>query len=86
MVDTVDMTQVNEYEITNNEEKQIQVQYPFSAKLEDSQSGVRITCHCYSTSVEQLRRDLLSVYVGIQNDLRNHSIPIAKVKNGEAKI
>ena len=61
-----------------------QFQFSHSAKLTSTAKGVRIDVHCYGNSSEEVRQQLLKMYVGIETDLRNHSIPIAPIelKNG----
>lgn len=59
-------------------------QFSHSAKLTSTAKGVRIDVHCYGNSSEEVRQQLLKMYVGIETDLRNHCIPIAPIelKNG----
>ena len=63
------------------ETNQIQLQFSHSAKLTSTPKGVRIDVHCYGNSSEEVRQQLLKMYVGIETDLRNHCIPIAPIES-----
>ena len=56
-------------------------QFSHSAKLTSTAKGVRIDVHCYGNSSEEVRQQLLKTYIGIETDLRNHSIAIAPIES-----
>ena len=65
----------------NSNQNQLQLQFSHSAKLTSTAKGVRIDVHCYGNSSEEVRQQLLKMYVGIETDLRNHSIVIAPIES-----
>ena len=72
-----------EYESSLEQPQQLVLQ-PFGAKLEATARGYRIHVSVHADSVEHARIAALQLLVGLETDLRNHSIPIAPIelKNG----
>ena len=71
------MNMSQEYELTEQTTATATNQFSHSAKLTSTTKGVRIDVHCYGSSSEEVRQQLLKTFVGIETDLRNHCITIA---------
>jgi hypothetical protein len=54
--------------------------YSKSIKLESTTKGLRILCHCYGDDSVQLRKDILTLYCDIEQDLIKKNLPIAKME------
>jgi hypothetical protein len=54
--------------------------YKFSLKLESTAKGLRIHCHCYGNSSEEVRTAALQLYCETEEDLKRHKLPIAKLE------
>ena len=54
--------------------------YSKSIKLESTAKGLRIHAHCYGNDSVQLRKDILSLYCDIEQDLIDKKLQIAKME------
>jgi hypothetical protein len=54
--------------------------YTKSIKLESTAKGIRIHLHCYGDDSVQLRKDILTLYCDLEQDLIKKQLPIAKME------
>ena len=54
--------------------------YSKSIKLESTAKGLIIHCHCYGDDSVQLRKDILTLYCDIEQDLIKKNLPIVKME------